>query len=102
SRRRVGYVFQSLALFPHMTAQANVEFAAMGLSRRERRERARALLERFGVGHTAARRPREISGGEAQRVALARALASEPRPLLLDEPLSALDEPVKLSIMSDL
>jgi molybdate transport system ATP-binding protein len=102
SRRRVGYVFQSLALFPHMTAQANVEFAAHELPRRERRERASALLERFGVGHTAARRPREISGGEAQRVALARALASEPRLLLLDEPLSALDEPVKLSIMSDL
>ena len=102
SRRRVGYVFQSLALFPHMTAQANVEFAAQNLQRRERRERARELLERFGVEHTAARRPREISGGEAQRVALARALASEPRMLLLDEPLSALDEPVKLSIMSDL
>lgn len=102
SRRRVGYVFQSLALFPHMTAQANVEFAAHDLPKRERREKAAALLERFGVGHTAARRPREISGGEAQRVALARALASEPRMLLLDEPLSALDEPVKLSIMSDL
>lgn len=102
NRRRVGYVFQSLALFPHMTAQANVEFAAQNLPRRDRRERARELLERFGVGHTAARRPREISGGEAQRVALARAIASEPRMLLLDEPLSALDEPVKLSIMSDL
>jgi molybdate transport system ATP-binding protein len=102
NRRRVGYVFQSLALFPHMTARANVEFAAHDLPRRERRERASALLERFGVGHTAERRPREISGGEAQRVALARALASEPRMLLLDEPLSALDEPVKLSIMSDL
>lgn len=102
SRRRVGYVFQSLALFPHMTARANVEFAAQDLPKRERRERAGALLERFGVAHTAARRPREISGGEAQRVALARALASEPRMLLLDEPLSALDEPVKLSIMSDL
>jgi molybdate transport system ATP-binding protein len=102
SRRRVGYVFQSLALFPHMTARANVEFAAHDLPRRERRERATALLERFGVRHTAERRPREISGGEAQRVALARALASGPRMLLLDEPLSALDEPVKLSIMSDL
>jgi molybdate transport system ATP-binding protein len=102
SRRRVGYVFQSLALFPHMTAQANVEFAAQDLPRRERRGRALSLLERFGVLHAASRRPREISGGEAQRVALARALASGPRMLLLDEPLSALDEPVKLSIMSDL
>jgi molybdate transport system ATP-binding protein len=102
ARRRVGYLFQSLALFPHMSALANVEFAAQELRRRERRARALGLLERFGVAHTAARRPREISGGEAQRVALARALAGSPRLLLLDEPLSALDEPVKLSIMADL
>jgi molybdate transport system ATP-binding protein len=102
SRRRVGYVFQNLALFPHMTAQENVEFAVAGLPRRERRARATALLERFKVGHTARRRPRSVSGGEAQRVALARALASDPRLLLLDEPLSALDEATKLDIIADL
>lgn len=102
SRRRAGYVFQNLALFPHMTALENVEFATINLSREERRAKAASLLERFGVGHAALRRPREISGGEAQRVALARALASRPRLLLLDEPLSALDEPVKLGIISDL
>ena len=102
SRRRAGYVFQNLALFPHMTAIENVEFAAGDLPRRERRAKAAGLLERFGVGHAALRRPRDISGGEAQRVALARALASRPCILLLDEPLSALDEPVKFGIISDL
>jgi molybdate transport system ATP-binding protein len=102
SRRRVGYVFQNLALFPHLNALANVEFAVSHLPRRERRARALSLLERFGVGHTAGRLPSGISGGEAQRVALARALACEPRLLLLDEPLSALDEAIKMEIVSDL
>jgi len=102
ARRRVGYLFQNLALFPHMTALENVEFAAGGVPRGERRGRALSLLERLGVAHAAGRRPREVSGGEAQRVALARALAASPRVLLLDEPLSALDEPVRLRIVKDL
>ena len=100
--RRVGYVFQNLALFPHLSARGNVEFALSHLPRRERRERAQAMLESLHVLHAAERRPRDISGGEAQRVALARALASEPRLLLLDEPLSALDEAVKRDIIGDL
>ena len=100
--RGAGYVFQDLALFPHLTAMANVEFGMSDLPQRDRRWRALAMMEAFRIVHTARRRPREISGGEAQRVALARALSCRPRLLLLDEPLSAIDEATKLSIISDL
>lgn len=100
--RKVGLVFQNLALFPHMTALGNVEFATNGLAKDVRRARALELMERLRITHTAARRPHEISGGEAQRVALARALASQPQLLLLDEPLSAIDETTKQDIIADL
>jgi molybdate transport system ATP-binding protein len=101
-KRGVGYVFQDLALFPHLTALANIEFGMSKVSSGDRRLRAESMMEALRISHTAGRKPREISGGEAQRVALARALASQPRMLLLDEPLSAIDEATKRGIISDL
>lgn len=97
-RRRLSYVFQGLALFPHMSALHNVEYGLHDLPRAEREERALKLLERVGVKHLAKRRPRTFSGGEAQRVAIARALARSPRLVLLDEPFSALDRDLRAQL----
>jgi molybdate transport system ATP-binding protein len=100
--RHVAFVFQSLALFPHMTAMANVTYGMeRHLSAEEKRGRAIAMLERLRVGHLAERRPGTFSGGEAQRVALARAFAMTPRTVLLDEPFSAMDRDLRSDLVLD-
>ncbi len=101
-RRRVAIVFQSLALFPHLTASENVAYGmARSLDRQARRVRGAALLDRLRVAHVADRKPPTFSGGEAQRVAVARALATDPRVVLLDEPFSALDPELRRDLAKD-
>jgi len=101
-RRHCGYLFQTLALFPHMTVEDNVEYGLSARPKSERRSRSSAILESFRIAALATRKPDQISGGERQRVALARALVTDPTFLLLDEPLSGLDAATKGRIIDDL
>lgn len=96
--RRVGLVFQSYALFPHLTAAANVAEAILDHPPEVRKKRAGLLLERVHLGNLGGRYPSALSGGQQQRVALARALARDPKVLLLDEPFSAVDQPTRRSL----
>lgn len=98
-RRRIGLVFQDAALFPHLTVRDNVRFGPRA-SRHQSAAAADSLLHQLGIWHLASRLPRSLSGGERQRVALARALAIQPGLLLLDEPLSALDQPTREDMRS--
>jgi len=102
--RRVGMVFQQLLLFPHLDARHNVAYGLRmrGVPRRLARDRAQEWLDRVGVGELGERRPGQLSGGQAQRVAIARALAPDPRLLLLDEPLAALDVGVAMQLRVEL
>ena len=100
--RKIGYVFQDLALFPHLSAEQNITYGLAKLNQAERRSRTQEVLQSFRIEPLRHRKPSELSGGERQRVALARALVTDPCVLLLDEPLTALDYATKSRILDDL
>jgi len=103
-KRDLGMVFQDLALWPHMTVQENLTFGldARGIEKQEAKVRVNEMLHRVGLEHRIDAKPHQLSGGEQQRIALARALVSRPSILLMDEPLSSLDDERKRTIASDL
>jgi iron(III) transport system ATP-binding protein len=99
--RGIAYVFQDLALWPHLSVQGNLAFGleARAVAREEKERRIGEMLLRVGLEGKARRRPGDLSGGERQRVAIARALVLEPRAVLLDEPLSSLDPPLRRELL---
>ena len=97
-QRSVGYVFQDLALFPHMTVEKNILYGARGMAGQEARKKAAEMMELFRLTGHKDKYPDEISGGQKQRVALARALIRNPEVLLLDEPFSALDDQLRMEM----
>lgn len=101
-QRHIAYVFQSLALFPHLTVEQNIEYGLAEVTEHARRRRVEEILKAFRVEKLRRRKPGQISGGERQRAALARSLVTAPCVLLLDEPLTGLDADLKAAIVDDL
>lgn len=101
-KRRIAYVFQSLALFPHLTVEQNVVYGLKDIAEQDCRARVEEILQAFRIVKLRSQKPSQISGGEKQRTALARSLVTKPRLLLLDEPLTGLDADLKAAIVEDL
>jgi len=101
-KRRIGYVFQSLALFPHLSVEENIGYGLSGLGAAQRMENIGRVASAFHIQDLLRRKPGELSGGEKQRAALARSVVTNPRILLLDEPLTGLDEGLRRAILEDL
>lgn len=101
-KRHIAYVFQSLALFPHLTVEQNVSYGLRDIAEQDRRPRVKEILQAFRIADLRKQKPSQISGGEKQRTALARSLVTNPRLLLLDEPLTGLDAELKAAIVEDL
>src|SRR5437762_13638297 len=98
----MAYVFQSLALFPHLTIEQNVAYGLRDIGQQDRRARVEEILAAFRIERLRNQKPSQISGGERQRTALARSLVTAPRVLLLDEPLTGLDAELKAALVEDL
>lgn len=101
-KRGIGYVFQSLALFPHLSVEGNVSYGLSRVTADKRTQRVDRILSAFHIQDLRRRKPGKLSGGEKQRVALARSVVTEPRILLLDEPLTGLDGGLRQAILEDL
>jgi molybdate transport system ATP-binding protein len=101
-RRRIAYVFQSLALFPHLTVEQNIAYGLIDTPEQDRHARVKEILQAFRIANLRSQKPSQISGGEKQRTALARSLVTQPQLLLLDEPLTGLDAELKAAIVEDL